>query len=202
MLQFAPKQAPKKEAAPKPPPGTPPPAAKKGVPKHVLVTVGRISRYCGVDIRITHGYIRRGGIKAYYKTLSDGTRDKRKYVYADEAYMAIKRTAVKSLKKDPAKNHAINAVRPGVLLSWNKGDGRREVGLVGRPSESGLVDVLKSTHKPMIALLPDLEKAVVSKQIVLEQPIGILKVVLEYLRLTNPKHPAIPHVEEAVKHAG
>ncbi len=189
MLQFAPKQAPKKTSQPKPDPSQPPPAVKKGVPKHILVSVSRMARYLGVDIRIIHGYIRRGALKRYYPA----NKPKIKHVYADECYMVVKRTA---LKKPDSK---LNAVRPGALLSWNKGDGRREVGIVGPATESGLVDVMRTTHKPFMALIPDLEKAVVAKQIVIEEPMGVLKMVLQYLRLTNPTHPAIAHLEAAVR---
>jgi hypothetical protein len=190
-LKFAPKKPPqKKPAAPKPPPGTPPPAVKateegKAVP-HKLVKIARIAAFLGVDIRIIHGYVRRGSLKAVYPSGSTV-----KHVYADEAAAVVRRSS--SSRGGPAHVPVTNR-----LLSWDKGDGRKEVGWVQPSNGKSLVEIQRASNGPFVAILEDLEKRVHNRTFFLEKPKGVVALLVKYLEVTQPGHPSIVALKQAL----
>jgi hypothetical protein len=159
----------------------------KGLPPHKPVRIPRIANYLGIPVRQMHGYIHRGKLKAFY-IKDDRTH---RYVYADEAVAIVRRASLKT----GGSSHAIHE---GTLLSWNKGDGRREVGVVGKSSPSGLTSV-ETSHKSFEALCTGLEEQVLKRKVVLEHPAGIVRLVRDYLRLQNPEHAAVAHLSQALE---
>ncbi len=143
-----------------------------GLPPHKPVKVAKIAGYLGVDIRIIHGYIRRGALKSFYPPGAAV-----KYVYADEAALAVRKSSV-------VRGGSAHQVRENTLLSWNKGDGRREVGWVQGVTSNGSC-VVETSHKTFPALIEGLEKALTERKVVLESPRGVLELVLRYLEVTE-----------------
>lgn len=185
-LQFSAKQVAGKVKKP----AEPPKQLKADVP-HKLVKVAKIASLLGVEVQIIHGYIRRGNLKAVYPAGS-----KVKHVYADEAVAAVRSSPVRRKRdREEGREHTIGE---GALLSWNKGDGRRQVGLVGKPNSSGLVDV-ETTHKPFFALCEGLEEKVTKKQVVIENPVGVLLLVYKYLQLKDTEHAGLQELASAIR---
>lgn len=186
-LKFASKRPPPRPTAPKRDPDTPPPAASKrgkGLP-HKAVKVRRIADYLGVDIRVIHGYIRRGSIKGFYPP---GTRGK--HVYADEAQAIVRKTSVR-------RGGAQHTVRKGLLMSWDKGGGSRQVAYTSSTKEL-TAELERANGVPMIALLEDLERDFQTGRRVIEEPEGVVRLLVAYLRLSRPDAmEAIEHLRQA-----
>lgn len=181
-LSFAPRKGATKAKRPKPKPAE----LTKRTP-HKAVSVRRIADYLGVDIRVIHGYVRRGSLRAFYPP-----GKKTRHVYADEAAALVRASKVKRGDIGEA------AVRKGQLLSWNKGDGRREVGLIKSAKPKGLVEVV-TTHSSMLSLCERLEERIRKRHVVVEDPKGVVTLAVRYLEYTEPEHPAIDQLRQALE---